>query len=155
MKLLAALPVLLPVAHALFCEDFQLRVVNSDDSGLVCKSVDYPGYYIIDYLGGRGEFFHFGDDNMLVDSDQVSLIVSDSGEVRGAFPSEVATQGFFFDNKHLKPQSNVDFYACKLEQPRIYSLQVGYKKGCTKVELGKTRLIRRKPIRYSCERCNC
>ena len=153
MKLLAALPLILPAAHAF--TDFRLKVrAGTHNGSFVRKSLDYP-YYVIDYLGGRGELFHFGDDNILVDSDQVSLIVSDSGEVRGAFPGEVPTHGFLFDNKHLKPQSNVNFYACKLEQPGIFSLQVGYKVGCSKVELGKTRLIRRKPIRYSCERCNC
>ena len=139
MKLLAALPLLLPAVHAMLCEDFTLNVVADEyNNAVVLKSLDYPGYYAVNTLGGPGVIFKFGNDNILVDSDQVSLIVDEFGDMREALTGEKPTTGFFFDNYNLKLASG-DFYACRLLQPGILGLRVGYQQDCTKVELVKAR----------------
>ncbi|RKP28766.1 hypothetical protein METBISCDRAFT_28799 [Metschnikowia bicuspidata] len=144
MKLLAALPLILPAVNAVtLCKDFRLKVeAGIYDGAFVRKSPDNP-YYVIDTSGSSGEIFELVE-NILVDSDQVSLIVGNSGEVRGALTDEVPIPGFFFfdNNYDLKLKSGDDFYVCDTDPARwdIFGLGVVNKNWCTKVELVKARL---------------
>ncbi|RKP28756.1 hypothetical protein METBISCDRAFT_28810 [Metschnikowia bicuspidata] len=140
MKLLGGFALLLAAVHANFFQDFRLKVMaDTYSDAVVVKS---NGYYVIETLEDSGEIFKFGDGNILVDSDQVSLIVGNSGEVRGALTDEVPIPGFFFfdNNYDLKLKSGDDFYVCELQSGTL-GLWVGHQQGCTKVELVKHRII--------------
>ena len=86
--------------------------------------------------------FNFGDGKILIDQDQQSVIVCDTGEVRIAFANEVPTPGFFFDeNDFLKHEGGGHFYLCEAHEAYeagIMGLRLGYQAGCLEVELYKS-----------------
>ena len=127
MKLLAALALLLPAVHASTTpEKFGLKIGTNPGAAVVVKSLEYPGYYLVDtsVTGGSPLRFEWGANDILHDQDNKYVIVDTFHDLRTGLEEVGDGTGFFFDedrfyfdanNKLAKHINNGEkFYMCPL-----------------------------------------